>query len=77
MTSPNVKLEYYQTDTKVVVSLFQKNLDQSKLNVMCEPKRLRVTAGDQILLNTSLDGEVIADEVVYHVKPRKVINDYL
>ena len=71
-SSSVVKLEYYQTDTKVVVTLFEKNLEEAKVNVMCEPKKLKVTAGEKILLNTSLCGEVLADEVVYSVKPKKV-----
>lgn len=72
MASSSVRLEYYQTDSKVMVTLFDKNLDQSKINVMCQPKHLKVTLGDKILLNTSLNGEVLSDEVVYFVKQRKV-----
>uniref|UniRef100_A0A914YDD8 Uncharacterized protein n=1 Tax=Panagrolaimus superbus TaxID=310955 RepID=A0A914YDD8_9BILA len=71
-SSAVVKLEYYQTDTKVVVTLFEKNLEEAKVNVMCEPKKLKVTAGERILLNTSLYGEILSDEVIYLVKPRKV-----
>uniref|UniRef100_A0AC34F315 CS domain-containing protein n=1 Tax=Panagrolaimus sp. ES5 TaxID=591445 RepID=A0AC34F315_9BILA len=71
-SSAVVKLEYYQTDAKVVVTLFEKNLEEAKVNVMCEPKKLKVTAGERILLNTSLYGEVLSNEVIYSVKPRKV-----
>jgi suppressor of G2 allele of SKP1 len=71
-SSSVVKLEYYQTDAKMVVTLFERNLEEAKVNVMCEPKKLKVTAGEKVLLNTSLYGEVLSNEVVYSVKPRKV-----
>uniref|UniRef100_A0AC34GII7 Uncharacterized protein n=1 Tax=Panagrolaimus sp. ES5 TaxID=591445 RepID=A0AC34GII7_9BILA len=72
MVSQIVKLEYYQTSSNVVISLLEKNADESKVVVNCEPKRLKVTYGERILLNTSLFGEVIPEELKYSVKPRKI-----
>uniref|UniRef100_A0A914XYE3 Uncharacterized protein n=1 Tax=Panagrolaimus superbus TaxID=310955 RepID=A0A914XYE3_9BILA len=71
-SSQVVKLEYYQTDSNVVINLFEKNADESKIAVECEPKRLKVTHGDKILLNTSLNGEVVPEDLCYSVKPRKI-----
>uniref|UniRef100_A0A914Y144 Uncharacterized protein n=1 Tax=Panagrolaimus superbus TaxID=310955 RepID=A0A914Y144_9BILA len=67
-----VKLEYYQTASNVVISLLEKNADESKIAVECEPKRLKVAYGDRILLNTSLFGEVIPEDLCYSVKARKI-----
>ena len=72
MASQIVKLEYYQTESKVVVGLFEKNAEESKVVINCEPKHLKVTYGERILLNTSLFGEVIPEEISYSVKPRKI-----
>lgn len=66
------KLEYYQIESKVVISLFEKNAEESKIVVNCEPKHLKVFYDERILLNTSLCGEVIPEEVSYSVKPRKI-----
>uniref|UniRef100_A0AC35FQ84 Uncharacterized protein n=1 Tax=Panagrolaimus sp. PS1159 TaxID=55785 RepID=A0AC35FQ84_9BILA len=71
-SSQIVKLEYYQTPSNVVISLFEKNADESKVSVNCESKRLKVTYGDRILLNTSLCGEVIPEAVSYSVKSKKI-----
>uniref|UniRef100_A0AC34QUN5 SGS domain-containing protein n=1 Tax=Panagrolaimus sp. JU765 TaxID=591449 RepID=A0AC34QUN5_9BILA len=70
--SGKVKLEYYQTDTKVVISLFEKNVDESKLKVFCEPKRLKVIVDDRPILNTSLCEEVVHNEVAYVTRPQKI-----
>jgi suppressor of G2 allele of SKP1 len=72
MASQIVKLEYYQTESKVVVTLLEKNLNESNIAVNCESKHLRVSYGERILLNTSLFGEVIPEEISYSVKPRKI-----
>uniref|UniRef100_A0AC34FEF4 SGS domain-containing protein n=1 Tax=Panagrolaimus sp. ES5 TaxID=591445 RepID=A0AC34FEF4_9BILA len=72
MVSQIVKLEYYQTPSNFVINLLEKNVDESKIVVNCKPKHLKVTYGDRILLNTSLFGEVIPEELSYSIKPRKI-----
>ncbi|KAE9550235.1 hypothetical protein FO519_006555 [Halicephalobus sp. NKZ332] len=72
MASGQVKLEYYQTDDKMVITLFEKNVDESQAKVFCEPKKLKVVVGEKPILDTSLFEEVLHNEVSYIVRPKKI-----
>lgn len=72
MASGKVKLEYYQTDAKIVITLFEKDVDESQVKVFCEPKKLKVVIGERPILDTSLFEEVLHEEVSYVVRPKKV-----
>ena len=67
-----IKLEYYQTSDKIVITLYEKNLDEAQVKVDCQAKRLKVTHGEKVLLNSSLCKEVTPESMTFVIRPRKI-----
>uniref|UniRef100_A0A7E4VKH5 SGS domain-containing protein n=1 Tax=Panagrellus redivivus TaxID=6233 RepID=A0A7E4VKH5_PANRE len=66
------KYTYYQTDAKLVLTIYEKNLEENEVKVHVEPKKLRVTYKDKTLFNSSLLEDVVVDETTTVVKKNNI-----
>lgn len=69
MTS--VKHEFYQTDTKMVVSVLLKDAANKNPEVLIEPDTLKVSA-DDCNLKFNLFGQIVPEKSNYNITPYKI-----
>ncbi|KAF9270194.1 SGS-domain-containing protein [Marasmius fiardii PR-910] len=70
MTTP--RNEYYETDERVTVSIFDRNADPAQVSLKFEPRKVTYTNGEKILVLEPLKGQVNPDTCEYTVGKVKV-----
>ncbi|KAF8905561.1 SGS-domain-containing protein [Gymnopilus junonius] len=64
--------EFYETDEKLTLSIFDKGADPAQVSVKFEPRKLTYTNGDKSLVLEPLKGQIDADKSDYTVGKVKV-----
>ncbi|KAG7099185.1 hypothetical protein E1B28_001054 [Marasmius oreades] len=70
MTTP--RHEYYETDERITVSIFDRNADPAQVSLEFEPRKVTYTNGDKLLALEPLKGQVNPDSCEYTVGKVKV-----
>lgn len=64
--------EFYETDERLTLSIFDRNADPSEVNVQFEPRKFTYTHGDKSLVLAPLKGQVNPGSCEYTVGKVKV-----
>ncbi|KAL0581632.1 Cochaperone protein [Marasmius crinis-equi] len=67
-----IRHEYYETDERVTVSVFDRNADPAQVSVQFEDRKVTYTNGDKVLVLAPLKGTVKPDACEYTVGKVKV-----
>ncbi|KAI3622461.1 sgt1-like protein [Moniliophthora roreri] len=67
-----VRHEYYETDERVTVSVFDKGADAAQVVVKFEPRKVTYTNGDKVLTLEPLKGQINPNACDYTVSKVKV-----
>ncbi|KAF9535454.1 SGS-domain-containing protein [Crepidotus variabilis] len=70
MTTP--RHEFYETDEKLTLSIFDKGADPTAVNINFEPRKFTYTHGDKTLVLEPLKGQIDADASDFTVGKVKV-----
>ncbi|KAF7310895.1 hypothetical protein HMN09_00632700 [Mycena chlorophos] len=64
--------EFYETDEKLTLSIFQKGVDASQVSIQFGPRRFSYTQGETTLVLEPLKGQIVPDKCEYSVGKVKV-----
>ncbi|KAJ7630915.1 SGS domain-containing protein [Roridomyces roridus] len=70
--STALRHEFYETDERLTLSIFDKGADASAVSVQFEPRKVSYTNGEKTLVLEPLKGQIVADACEYTVGKVKV-----